>query len=163
MLCRILLAVEQMLDTGMCHGMTRDQIQREMPVEWARFCNDPFHYRIPGGESYFDLVQRMSSFVIELERETRCVLVVSHLSTLQVLYGYLVGRPPHQSHNIQMPRHTLIELTPTNYGWRERRHYFDSHHQDPAEHAPADIEVAADRAVEDFMAQIDADDANEQQ
>ena len=125
-----------MLDTGMCHGMSREQIQRDMPREWARFCDDPFTYRIPGGESYFDLVQRMSSFVIELERETRAVLIVSHLSTLQVLYGYLIGHPPHRSHSLQVPRHTLIELTPTNYGWSERRLTFDESGADEVAPSP---------------------------
>ena len=52
-----------------------------------------FGYRLPGGESYADLVQRVSPFVLELERLTAPVLVVAHQSVLQVLYAYFKGIP----------------------------------------------------------------------
>jgi 6-phosphofructo-2-kinase/fructose-2,6-biphosphatase 2 len=34
-----------MLDTGICHGMSVAQIQREMPDEYAKFLKEPFTYR----------------------------------------------------------------------------------------------------------------------
>jgi broad specificity phosphatase PhoE len=46
-----------------------------------------------GGESIVDVVMRLQPFVIELERQRRPVLVVSHLSTLQVLLAYFKGVP----------------------------------------------------------------------
>jgi broad specificity phosphatase PhoE len=99
--------------------MTPDEIMRSMPEQCALFNEDPFFYRIPGGESYFDLVQRLSPFVVELERQTKPVLVVSHLATLQVLYGYYMGCPAEKCHMLDIPQHTLIVLTPSQYGWEE--------------------------------------------
>lgn len=34
-----------MLDTGVCHGMSVDQIKAEMPEEYKKFVADPFSYR----------------------------------------------------------------------------------------------------------------------
>jgi len=56
------------LDTGICHGLSPTQIQEEMPEEWAQFMSDPFRFRVPNGESYLDLVRRLESFVLHMER-----------------------------------------------------------------------------------------------
>lgn len=75
-----------MLDVGLCHGMPMDEIRQLMPDEFARWMRDPLRERIPGGESYADLVDRLDPLVIELERISQSpVLVISHLSTLQVV------------------------------------------------------------------------------
>jgi len=45
------------------------------------------------------------------------VLVVGHLSTLQVLYGYFVGCPVQEFMKISVPKHTVVQLLPDMYGW----------------------------------------------
>ena len=55
-----------------------------MPDEYARWRRDIRHQRFLGGESYHDLIQRLEPVLMELEQQTQPVLVVSHLSTLQV-------------------------------------------------------------------------------
>lgn len=74
------------------------------------FCRYPF------GESYLDVVQRLEPVIIELERETESVCVVGHQAILRVVYGYYMGVPLEDVPNLEMPLHTLIELTPQPNG-----------------------------------------------
>lgn len=66
-------------------------------------------------------MRRLDPLVVELERDTQPLLVVTHLSTLQLLYGYFTGVPCAEIPFIRLPPHTVIELRPTIYGWKERR------------------------------------------
>jgi broad specificity phosphatase PhoE len=113
-----------MLDTGACHGMTVEQIREKMPIELEKWAKDKYRYRFPGGESQQDLALALEPFILELERQTLPVLVVSHSSTLQVLYGYFLGTScsVNQYYALDIPRHTVIELTPNQYGWQEKRY-----------------------------------------
>jgi hypothetical protein len=62
--------------------------------------------------------------VFELERQTLPVLVVSHMSTLQVLMGFFYGskRSVDSYYSLWIPQHTVLELIPHQYGWLEIRH-----------------------------------------
>jgi broad specificity phosphatase PhoE len=110
------------VDAGICDGMTYEQIEREMPQEYAARAADKFHYRYPRGESYEDVVQRLDPVVIELERQRRPVLVVAHQAVLRALYAYVMNLRPEECTRLAMPLHTVIELTPNAYGCDERRY-----------------------------------------
>ena len=75
------------LDKGVCNGRTDADFKREMPREHARWRSDVRHARYPGGESFNDLILRVEGVLIDIEQQTSPVLVVSHLSTLQVPTG----------------------------------------------------------------------------
>ncbi len=130
-----------MINTGVCSGMSVQEMMEKMPNEWAAWRADPFRYRFAGGESYKDVVQNVEPLILDLERQvphvtvhctanpvlTLCVvclvkttpiLVVSHLSTLQVLFGYFVGCPVDSFATLSLPRHTVVQLTPNQYGWQ---------------------------------------------
>jgi len=92
-----------------------------MPEEYAKWKEDPFRYRFPGGESYMDLCHRLSSLVLELERTRKPVVVISHQSTLQALYAYFRAVPVRKAPGVDLQRHSVIVLTPHNYGWKESR------------------------------------------
>lgn len=77
-----------------------------------------------------DVVERLTPFVIEVERQRLPVVVISHLSTLQVLVAYFKGVPVESCVSLPFPMNTVVEFTPHQYGWLERRYTF------PA--APAD-------------------------
>ena len=50
----------------------------------------------------------------------RC-LIVGHQAVIRALYGYLMGKPQDECPHLQVPLHTVIELTPTEYDYREER------------------------------------------
>ncbi|KAL6041106.1 6-phosphofructo-2-kinase/fructose-2, 6-bisphosphatase-like isoform X4 [Balamuthia mandrillaris] len=110
-----------MLDAGVCNDMSLANIKEQMPDFWESWMNNPAGVRFPGGESYFDVVRRLDTLVYDLERQVNPVLVVSHLSTLQVLYSYFVDCPVEKCPQLSIPRHTVIQLTPFQYGWKEER------------------------------------------
>jgi len=53
--------------------------------------------RYPSGESYRDVIARLETVIIELERERECVCVVAHQAVLRALYGYFTDTPLHVS------------------------------------------------------------------
>ena len=77
------------------------------------------HTRYPGGESYHDLVTRLEPTLIEIEQQTSPVLIVSHLSTLQVLYSYFTGTSLADALNVSIPNHTVLQITPSTSMWKE--------------------------------------------
>lgn len=109
------------LDTGVCHGLTVAEIQSKMPQDWEKFHRNPFSFRIPGGESFSDLVTRLDPFIIEMERQETPILIVSHLNTLQTIYGYLLGQDIRKYLRLHIPTNTMIKLTPSQYGYTEER------------------------------------------
>lgn len=85
-----------------------------------------FHFlflRFPGGESYKDLIRRLESVVVDLEQQVIPVLVVSHVSVLQMLIAYFRKSPIEKCMNIEVPLHTAIKFTPSRGGgWSESQH-----------------------------------------
>lgn len=73
---------------------------------------DRAHARIEGGESLADVVTRLAPFVLELERCRRPTVVISHLSTLQVLLAYFKGVPVADCVDLDFPMACVIELRP---------------------------------------------------
>ncbi|MBM4362341.1 MAG: histidine phosphatase family protein [Deltaproteobacteria bacterium] len=109
------------IDSGVCDGMTYEEIKSAMPDEYAARSADKFRYRYPRGESYSDVIQRLEPVIVELERQRDPVLVIAHQAVLRALYGYLMGRPQDECPHLAIPLETLIQLTPTEYGYDETR------------------------------------------
>lgn len=114
------------MSTGIAMGVPLQHLKESFPDEWRRFqeAGDKVHHRVTGGESLADVVARLQPLVIEIEREKRPVLIVSHLSTLQVLYAYFKSLPLSSCPDIQLPMNQLIEFSPHQYGWVEKRFTF---------------------------------------
>jgi broad specificity phosphatase PhoE/predicted kinase len=109
------------IDAGVCDGMTYAEIKDEMPEEFSARARDKFRYRYPRGESYADVIQRLEPVIVELERQRAPVLIVAHQAVLRALYGYLMGRPQDECPYLEVPLHTVIQLTPTENGYDEER------------------------------------------
>ncbi len=109
------------IDAGICDGMTYDEIRSQLPSEYAARCNDKLRYRYPRGESYEDVIQRLNPAIIELERQQQPTLVIAHQAVLRALYAYFADRPRQECPHLDIPLHTVIELTPKAYGSTERR------------------------------------------
>ncbi|MFO0586282.1 MAG: 6-phosphofructo-2-kinase/fructose-2,6-bisphosphatase [Polyangiaceae bacterium] len=109
------------IDAGLCDGMTYAEIKQNMPEEYAARKQDKFRYRYPRGESYEDVIQRLDPVIIELERQRQPVLVIAHQAILRAIYGYFMDRPPEDLPHLEVPLHTVIQLTPTAYGCEEKR------------------------------------------
>jgi broad specificity phosphatase PhoE len=109
------------IDAGVCDGMTYEEIKTQMPDVYAARTADKFRYRYPRGESYEDVIQRLDPLIIQLERHRSPVLVIGHQAVLRALYAYLMDRPPAECPSLEIPLHTVIQLTPNAYGCEEQR------------------------------------------
>jgi len=110
------------LDKGDYAGMEISEIKEHNPDFFAMLEDDPFHTRFPGGESYKDLINRLTHTVIDIEQQVIPTLVVSHLSTLQVLIAYFRNTPVEKCMNIEVPLHNIVRFDPVRGGgWSESR------------------------------------------
>lgn len=104
------------IDAGVCDGMTYAEIAEKMPEEYQARKKDKLGYRYPNGESYTDLIARLKPVIKSLETLSGSVCIVGHQAVLRVIYGYLMAVPLEKIPSLDMPLHTLIELTPQSDG-----------------------------------------------
>ena len=75
----------------------------EVKSEWERFKENRFTYRIPGGESYMDVINRVRPFVetILQNHKGEEILIVGHRVVNQMLIGVLMDYPREEMLKIQ--------------------------------------------------------------
>ncbi|CAN8295195.1 unnamed protein product [Cochlearia groenlandica] len=110
------------INSGVCDGMTYEEIKKNMPEEYESRKKDKLRYRYPRGESYLDVIQRLEPVIIELERQRAPVVVISHQAVLRALYSYFADRPLKEIPQMEMPLHTIIEIQMGVSGVQEKRY-----------------------------------------
>ncbi|KAJ5736508.1 uncharacterized protein N7483_001633 [Penicillium malachiteum] len=108
------------LDSGVCDGLTYQEISEKYPEDFKARDDDKYNYRYRGGESYRDVVIRLEPIIMELERSEN-VIIVTHQAVLRCIYAYFMNIPQENSPWMEVPLHTLIKLTPGAYGTDEKR------------------------------------------
>jgi len=103
------------LERGIFDGNTPDEIAQNTPEEFAARAVDKMGYRYPRGESYEDVIQRLEPIMLELERVSHPVLIVSHPAPLRCLYAYLMGLPQEEAASLKITKNSVIEITPSAY------------------------------------------------
>ncbi|KZL78200.1 fructose-1,6-bisphosphatase, partial [Colletotrichum tofieldiae] len=109
------------LDSGVCDGLTYQEIKDRFPEDFAARDDDKYNYRYRGGESYRDVVIRLEPIIMELER-SEDILIVTHQAVLRCIYAYFMNKSQADSPWMNVPLHTLIKLTPRAYGTEEVRY-----------------------------------------
>ena len=71
-----------------------------------------------------DVIQRLEPVITEVERERECVIIVAHQAVLRALYGYFMNRPLETIPRIDIPLHTIMELTPKADGTMAETRFF---------------------------------------
>lgn len=69
-----------------------------------------------GGESYLDVIQRLNPLIIELERMSSDLLIVTHRVVLRILLGYLMDIDRVKMPEMDVPLHTLYCVEPKPHG-----------------------------------------------
>lgn len=106
------------LHSGKMEGMTYKEIQEQYPEEYGHRKKDKLFYRYPGpgGEGYLDIINRLRTVIVEVERTTDHVLLVSHRSTARVLLAYFRGLKRDEVADLDVPMGMLYMLEPKPYG-----------------------------------------------
>ncbi|KAJ3032642.1 Fructose-2,6-bisphosphatase [Rhizophlyctis rosea] len=116
------------LDTGMCDGMTYEEIEERWPEDVGERDEDKYNYRYHGGESYRDLVARLEPVILELERHhepNHSILIIGHQAVLRAIYAYFLNLSNEELPYVDIPLHTVVRLTPKAYGCLEERFEVD--------------------------------------
>jgi len=112
------------IETGICDGMTYEDIKHQMPEEHQARSADKLNYRYPGGESYADLILRLEPVIVALERRTCPVVLVAHQAVLRCIYAYF---NPQKSRSdvpfIDFPSSCVVKVVPAPYKTKEERFY----------------------------------------
>jgi len=95
---------------GVCDGMTYAEIENAYPIEFNARKTDKLGYRYPRGESYLDVIARLDSLALEIERTNEPLLIVGHQGIIRILYAYLKGHDREDAPHASIPLHTVIEL-----------------------------------------------------
>ena len=80
---------------GILQGRYRDERDPEARLLWEEREKDKQHYRLPGGETFWELEQRVSPCLREILKTSigKTILIVGHRSTNRVLLGTLMQWP----------------------------------------------------------------------
>ena len=116
------------LDSGVCDGLTYEEIEQRFPNDFLERDLDKFNYRYHSGESYRDLVNRLEPVILELERHREAkhsILIIGHQAVLRCIYAYFLNIPHEELPYIKVPLHTVVKLTPKAYGCEEVRFAVD--------------------------------------
>ncbi|KAG2231616.1 6-phosphofructo-2-kinase-domain-containing protein [Thamnidium elegans] len=106
------------INSGICEGMTYQEIQQTHPSEYRSRQANKLFYRYPGmgGESYIDVIHRLQPMIVELERMTQSCLIITHRVVMRILLGYLLDWTREEMPHMMVPIHTVYELRPKPYG-----------------------------------------------
>lgn len=101
------------MNYGILEGTKKEE--RENTIYWKERKKDKLNYRIPGGESYADLIKRLK---IPVERikwsDYQSVLVIGHESVNRIILGSLLELEPKDMINIRQPNSLVYFIDTIN-------------------------------------------------
>ncbi|CCG84837.1 protein of unknown function [Taphrina deformans PYCC 5710] len=104
------------IDSGICEGLTYEMIEKQLPQEYEARRKNKLYYRYPGGESYLDVVHRLSPVVVEVERAKHHILIISHRVISRILLSYFLNLTQEQATNLEIPLEVCYCIVPRSYG-----------------------------------------------
>jgi 6-phosphofructo-2-kinase len=102
------------LNAGILEGFTRNEV-KEFYSDWLKEREgDKLRCRYPGtgGEGYLDVTNRLRSVILEVERLTDHVLLISGLAVTRVLLAYFRGLQRDEITELHAPLGTIYKLEP---------------------------------------------------
>lgn len=104
-----------------------EEVEQRHPVFMTQWRQNPLTCQFPGGESYKDVLIRLESLLVDVEMCTRPVLIVSHVTILQLLIAYFKGIPVEDAWKLPVAKNVVFEVIPTSGGsFQHEEHRLDS-------------------------------------
>ncbi len=110
---------------GDWQGMTYDELRHSRGGAFHRFWHGPAHQRVPGGESFADLMARVSWAIMQLleAHRGRDIIAVAHGGTIRAALGLALGLDPETClaftmENCSLTRIDHIEGPGMGHDWR---------------------------------------------
>lgn len=102
------------INFGHWEGFTWAELPDRDPEGYSARLADPFGWRPRNGESYRDLMERISAWCESLDSN---VVVVSHGGVSRVLRGHLLGIDPCEVPNLNVPQDKVLVLRSGHMAW----------------------------------------------
>ena len=104
------------LHAGNLEGMTFAQIEARNAHEMAARREDPVYYRWPGtgGESYADVIHRLRPVILELERISEHILLITHRAVARVLLAYFTELQWQDIAEVDVPPGRVFSVRPVS-------------------------------------------------
>lgn len=98
---------------GILQGRYRDDRDPEAQRLWETRAEDRLTHRIPGGETFSELQQRVTPCIQEILRKEagKVILIVGHRNTNRVILGELMQWPPEAVIDLKLRNKYLYEIT----------------------------------------------------
>lgn len=86
-------------------------------IEFEARTKDKFNYRYPGvgGESYFDVIERLKPIITELESRREDVLIISHTAVMRTILGYYRSEDLSKIPFIKIDNNLIYKISPHPY------------------------------------------------
>ncbi|KAI1156450.1 6-phosphofructo-2-kinase-domain-containing protein [Nemania diffusa] len=106
------------MNAGSMAGLTFDEIATQHPHEYAARRRNKLRYRWPGlgGEGYVDLIMRLRPLIVELERTTDSLVLITHRPVVRILISYFLGLERDGLGEFKMPQDTIYCFDIEPYG-----------------------------------------------
>jgi len=71
------------INAGICDGLTYEEMEKQFPDVINGRKEDKMGYRYPRGESYYDVIDRVEPYIVELESNKLPAIVIADNSALR--------------------------------------------------------------------------------
>eukprot|EP00796_Vickermania_ingenoplastis_P004912 gene4912-3524_t len=99
------------IHAGICEDMTNEEIRSMYPHIQLFRHTDKVGFRYPNGESYRDLVRRLTPLVLDLCTSPKCTLVVGHQAVLRSMLSFFGGPPVERAVHEPCPQRAIWVCT----------------------------------------------------
>lgn len=92
------------MDFGIFDGLTAEEAEAKAPAIWQRWLADFSHYRLPGGESADDVMDRARQFLDRVwESGNASIVVITHGGVARSLLTALLALPLEAGWHFEIP------------------------------------------------------------
>jgi probable phosphoglycerate mutase len=95
------------IDLGKWDGLTHKQARALDPAFYDKREHDKLHVRVPGGESYADVIDRAERFVHSVKRDT---FAISHGAFTRILRGLFEGLDAREMSDLDEPQGVVFRV-----------------------------------------------------
>jgi broad specificity phosphatase PhoE len=104
------------IDSGVCEGMSYDEIQRNMPEVYSARKADKYNYEYPGGEGYNSMKERIKigikkAFYLNMKPDN--IMIVGHRAVNRMILSHFLYRRQEDVPYIYVPQDKLYHIVAT--------------------------------------------------
>jgi len=102
--------------SGICEGMSYDEIQRQMPAVYSARKSDKYNYEYPQGEGYNTMKERIKIGIKKafyLNRKSDNIMIVGHRAVNRMILSHFLYRREEDVPYIYVPQDKLYHIVAT--------------------------------------------------